>query len=161
MIHTKQPPVSVTYLTEKGLEKLQAELDYLQNVRRDEIAKSLHDATDNEEPCENGEYMLVKHEQSWVEGRICELKKLLARVEIIKPSSGVRQITLGSKVTIQESCLPTETYTIVGTAEANTKEGFISDESPMGRALVNQRVGNVVEISAPDGNFRVRIISVS
>jgi transcription elongation factor GreA len=161
MIHTKNTPVSVTYLTEKGLEKLQAELDYLQNVKRDEIAKSLHNATDNEEPCENGEYMLVKNEQSWVEGRICELKKLLNRVEIIKPLSIMGQITLGSIVTIQESCLPTESYTIVGTAEANTKEGFISDESPMGRALLDHKVGDVVEVAAPDGNFRVRIISVS
>ena len=161
MIHTKKPPVGVTYLTEKGLEKLQAELDYLQNVKRDEIAKSLHNAIDNEEPCENGEYMLVKHEQSWVEGRICELKKLLNRVEIIKPGSVMGRVTLGSIVTIQENCFPSETYTIVGTAEANTWKGYISDVSPMGRALLNHKVGDVVEINSPDGIFCVRIISVA
>ena len=83
--------------------------------------------------------MLAKNEQSWVEGRICELKRLLAHVEIIKPSSDLGQVTLGSTVTIQESILPSETFTIVGTAESNTKEGLISDESPMGRALLDHR----------------------
>ena len=161
MIHTKSPRVNVTYLTKKGLERLQAELDYLVNVKREEVAQILHDSCDNEEPSENGEYMLAKHEQSWVEGRICELKRLLAHVEIINPNSNLGQVSMGSTVTIQESCLPSETFIIVGTAEANSKEGLISDESPMGRALLGHKVGDVVEIGAPDGKFQVRIISVA
>ena len=162
MVHTTKSSGNVTYLTENGLAELQAELDYLLNIKREEVAQNLRDAIDNEEPCENGEFMLAKNEQSWVEGRICVLKRLLANVKIIKPGSEIGQVTLGSTVTVQEnSLLPSETYTIVGTAEANTKRAYISDESPMGSSLLGHKVGDVIEIRAPDGTFRVRIISVT
>jgi transcription elongation factor GreA len=158
---TTKPWGKVTYLTERGLDKLQAELDYLRNVRRVEVARRLHEAYDNEDLCENVEFMLAKHEQSWVEGRICELESILTRVEIIKPGSAIGEVTLGSTVTIQEDSFPSETFTIVGTAETNTKEGYISNESPMGCALLGHKVGEDVEIRAPDGPFRARIISVT
>lgn len=161
MITTAKPSVKVTYLTEKGLSKLQAELDYLRNVKRAEVARHLHETYDNEDLSENVEYMLAKHEQSWVEGRIFELEKILARVEIIKPGSTIGGVALGSTVTIQENGFPSETFTIVGTAEADTREAFISDESPMGSALLGHKVGEEIEIRAPDGPFRVRIISVT
>jgi transcription elongation factor GreA len=161
MTSTTNPSVKITYLTEKGLAKLQAELDYLRTVKRVEIAQRLHEAYDNEELSENGEFILAKEEQAWVEGRICELECILTRVEIIKPGNAVSEITLGSTVTIQEDGFPIETFTIVGTAEANTKESSISDESPMGRALLGHKVGEEVDIRAPDGIFRVRIISVT
>ena len=161
MTLTTKPSVKVTYLTEKGLGKLQAELDYLRTVKRVEIAQRLHEASDNEELSENGEFILAKEEQSWIEGRICELERILTRVEIIKPGNAMSEVTLGSTVTIQENDFPIETFTIVGTAEANTKEANISDESPMGRALLGQKVGEEVEIRAPDGIFLVRIISVT
>lgn len=151
----------VTYLTEKGLDKLQAELDYLRNVKRGEVAQHLREAYDNEELSGDVVFMLTKHEQSWLEGRICELGRILTRVEIIKPGSTLGKVTLGSIVTIQENGFPSETFTIVGTAEANAREAYISDESPMGRALLGHKVGEYVDISAPDGIFLVRIISVT
>ena len=107
------------------------------------------------------ELVRVKEEQSWLEGRISELERILTRVEIITPGSSMGEVILGSIVTIQETGFASETFTIVGTAEANTKEAYISDESPMGRALLGHKVGEDVEIRAPDGIFRVRIISVS
>jgi transcription elongation factor GreA len=161
MIPTKKPSVKITYLTEKGLARLQTELGYLINIKRGEIAQRLREACDNEEPSENGEYILAKNEQAWVEGRICELKHLLANVEIIKPGSAKGEVALGSTVTIQEHGLPSETFTIVGTVEANTREAYISDESPIGRALLGHRVGEDVEIKAPGGNYKVRIISAT
>ena len=103
LTHTTRPFGKVTYLTEKGLVKLQAELDDLRNVRREKIAQRLRDASDNEELSENVEFMLAKYEQSWVEGRISELEKILTRVEIIKPGNS----TINAPNPIKGSGLPT------------------------------------------------------
>ena len=99
-IPTTKPLGKATYLTEKGLVKLPTELDYLRNVRREKVAQRLRDASDNEELSENVEFMLAKYEQSWVEGRISELERILNRVEIIKPGSSRGEVKLGSIVTI-------------------------------------------------------------
>ena len=161
MVQMINNQIKVTFLTERGHEKLKNELDYLRNVRRKEIASNLHDAADDNDLAENDEYLLIKNEQALVEGRISELELLLVRVEIIQPGSDLGKVRLGSTVTIQEDTYPTETYTIVGTAEADSKNGFISDESPLGRALLKNMVGDVVEVNAPDGKIRYKVLSVT
>lgn len=161
MIEAINNQLKVTLLTEKGHEKLKNELDDLRNVRRKEIAQNLHDAVDDNDLVENDEYMLIKNEQALVEGRISELELLLSRVEIIQPGSDLGNVRLGSTVTLQEDTYPSETYVIVGTAEADSRSGLISDISPLGRALLKHKVGDVIEVNAPDGKIRYKILSVT
>jgi transcription elongation factor GreA len=154
-------PVKITYLTEKGLNKLKAELDYLRTVKRREIMEQLQDFNGESDLSEDNEYLLIKDEQAIVEGRIVELENLLLRVEIIQPGSSRGTIRLGSTVTLQDLEGQIETYTIVGSTEANVREGLISDESPMGKALLGHVVGDDVEVKAPDGLLKFRIVSVT
>jgi len=120
------------FLTKEGFQKLQDELDYLRTAKRQEVASRLHEAMEGGELIENAEYEAAKNEQAFVEGRIQELDVLLASAKIIedngkKKSDGVQ---MGHKVTIKEGNFEPETFTIVGMAEANPREGKISNESP-------------------------------
>jgi len=160
MVQENNNHIKVTFLTERGYNKLNNELDYLRNVRRQEIALNLREAVDDNDLAENDEYLLVKNEQALVEGRISELEILLSRVEIIQPGDDLGKVRLGSTITIQEDTYPSETYTIVGTAEADSRSGLISDESPLGKALLKHQVGDVVEVNAPDGKIKYKILSV-
>ncbi len=161
MIQEINNHVKVTFLTERGYNKLKDELDYLRNVRRQEIASNLREAVDDNDLAENDEYLLIKNEQALVEGRISELEILLSRVEIIQPGNDLGKVRIGSTVTIQEDTYPSETYTIVGTAEADSRSGLISDELPLGKALLKHQVGDVVEVNAPDGKIKYKILSVA
>ncbi len=151
-----------TFLTREGYQKLQEELEYLRTVKRQEIAERLHEALEGGELIENAEYEAAKNEQAFVEGRIQELETILASARIIeeneKEKPGVVQI--GSTVTIQEGDGKPEVYTIVGAAEANPREGKISNESPIGKALLNHRAGDEVVVEAPAGSYKVRILKV-
>ena len=151
-----------TFLTKEGFEKLQDELDYLRTAKRQEVADRLHEAMEGGELIENAEYEAAKNEQAFVEGRIQELEMLLATARVIEDDKKKRAdaIQVGSTVTIQEEGLEKETYTIVGAAEANPREGKISNESPMGKALLNHRVGEDVQIDTPDGSYTVRIVKI-
>ena len=152
-----------TFLTKDGFEKLQDELDYLRTAKRQEVADRLHEAMEGGELIENAEYEAAKNEQAFVEGRIQELEVLLATARVIEDNNKKKKIDtiqVGATVTIQEDGLEKETYTIVGAAEANPREGMISNESPMGKALLNQRVGDDVEIETPDGSYTVRIVKI-
>jgi len=161
MVLTDNTQIKKTFLTERGFEKLNNELEFLRNNKRPEIAKSLRDTADDNDLAENNEYMLIKYEQSIVEGRINELERLLSWVEIITPGSDQGMIRLGSTVTVQEDTYPSETFTIVGTAEANSRNGMISDASPLGKSLLKHQVGDVVEVRTPDGLIKYKILSVS
>jgi transcription elongation factor GreA len=161
MVQAINNHIKVTFLTERGYERLNNELDHLRNVRRQEIALNLHEAVEDNDLTENDEYLLIKNEQAIVEGRISELESLLRRVEIIKPGNDLGKIRLGSQVTIQEDTYPSETYAIVGSAEADSRNGFISDASPLGKALLQHQVGDVIEVNAPDGKIRYKILSVT
>jgi transcription elongation factor GreA len=96
-----------------------------------------------------------------VEGRIRALERQLSHVEIIQPGDLVSEVRLGSQVTILERGRLVKTYTIVGSVEADARSGLISDESPMGRALLGQHVGEIVEVAAPDGMYEIRIIGIT
>jgi transcription elongation factor GreA len=151
-----------TFLTKEGYHKLQDELDYLRTYKRQEIAERLHEAMDGGELIENAEYEAAKNEQAFVEGRIKELEVLLAMAHVIdeETASLSEAVQVGSTVTIQEEGNEPETYTIVGAAEANPAAGRISNESPLGKSLLNKKVGDKVQVDAPAGSFMVTINKV-
>jgi transcription elongation factor GreA len=149
-----------SYLTRHGYQKLQEELDHLRNVKRQEVAQRLHEAMEGGELIEDAEYEAAKNEQAFVEGRILELEMLLANARIIDEGGHRDIVQVAAKVTIQEGENPAETYTIVGPAEANPREGRISNESPLGRALMDHRAGDQVKVDAPGGSFYVKILKV-
>jgi len=151
-----------TFLTKEGYNKLQEELDFLRGTRRTEIAERLREAAFGEDLVENAEYEAAKNEQAFIEGRIKDLEGLLATARIIESTSKGGAIPLGTKVVIQESgSKDNEEYFIVGPAEAMPAEGKISNESPLGKALMNHKEGDQVEVQAPDGSFKVKIIEVA
>ena len=151
-----------TFLTKEGFEKLQDELVYLRTAKRQEVADRLHEAMEGGELIENAEYEAAKNEQAFVEGRIQELEMLLATARVIEDNKKkkIDTIQVGATVTIQEDGLEEETYTIVGAAEANPREGKISNESPIGKAILNHRAGDEVQVETPDGFYKVRIVKI-
>ena len=155
--------MTITFLTREGFEKLQEELDHLRTVRRQEIANRLHEAMEGGELIENAEYEDAKNEQAFVEGRIQELDLLLATAQIIEENGKPKKydaIQIGSKVTIKEGNFEAETFTIVGAAEANPREGKISNESPIGKSILSHKVGDIVKVETPGGTYNVKIIKV-
>ena len=149
-----------SYLTRQGYVKLQDELDYLRTTKRLEVAERLHEAMEGGELIEDAEYEAAKNEQAFVEGRIQELEILLANARVIEEKGKMDVVQVAATVTIQEDGAEQEVYTIVGPAEASPREGRISHESPLGRALLNHRAGDVVNVDAPDGSFTIRVIKV-
>jgi transcription elongation factor GreA len=154
-----------SFLTRQGFLKLQDELEYLRTVKRQEVAKRLHEAVEDSSDLGvdlDAEYEAAKNEQAFVEGRIQELEILLANAHVIEESGKMDVVQVGAKVTIQEleNGADPEVYTIVGPAEANPREGRISNESPLGRSLMDHRAGDVVRVDAPGGTFTVRIQKV-
>lgn len=155
--------MSVTYLTLEGYEKLEAELENLRTVRRQEIADRLREAMegDNLGLDPDAEFEAAKNEQAFLEGRIKELEILLASARLIDENKKSDSVQVGSKVKIQEEGVDPEDYVIVGAAECDPREGRISNESPLGQALMDHRVGESVSVNAPAGTFTVKIISIS
>lgn len=148
------------YLTREGYDRLKTELEYLRTVRRQEVARRLHEALAEGDLLENAELEAARNEQAFVEGRILELETLLGRAEIIEGGRPADAVGLGSHVTIVEGSGPPETYHIVGSAEAAPSEGKISYESPLGRALMGRRVGDEVKVNAPDGVLVFRVVKI-
>jgi transcription elongation factor GreA len=151
------------FLTKEGFQKLQEELDYLRTAKRQEVANRLHEAMEGGELIENAEYEAAKNEQAFVEGRIQELDLLLASAKIIEDNGKKKSdsVQLGSKVTIKEGNFEAETFIIVGAAEANPRDGKISNESPIGKAILNRKVGDSVKVETPGGTYNVKILKVA
>ena len=153
------------HLTQEGYQRFVAELNYLQNVRRREVAARLRQTLEEGgDLVENAEFEDAKNEQAFVEGRIQQLDNLLREAIIIEDevSNGTEKgVRLNSVVTVREEGFDDETFRIVGRAEANPRKGMISDESPLGRALLGKEVGQSVMIDAPDGQFEYQIISIN
>ena len=149
-----------SYLTRQGYQKLQEELDHLRTVKRQEVAERLHEAMEGGELIEDAEYEAAKNEQAFVEGRIQELEMLLANARVIEETGTKDVVQIAARVTIREGDNDPEIYTIVGPAEANPREGRVSNESPLGRALMDHRAGDQVTVNAPGGSFSVSIIKV-
>ncbi|MBE9478586.1 MAG: transcription elongation factor GreA [Chloroflexi bacterium] len=149
------------YITAEGLKKLEEELEHLRVVRRQEVALRLREAIQGgDELIDNAEYEAAKNEQAFVEGRIIELERMLAKAQIIEHNKKSDTIEIGATVTIKEGNKKAETFTIVGAAEADPKDGLISNESPLGSALLNKQVGDAVEVEAPDGVIRFKVVKI-
>ena len=152
------------YLTKDGFQKLQDELEYLRTAKRQEVAERLHEAMEGGELIENAEYEAAKNEQAFVEGRIQELEAILAAAHLIDESAAHQDPTLvqvGDTVVIQDEEGSTEEYTIVGAAEADPRAGKISNESPLGKALLNHHPGDEVTVEAPGGAFKVIVLKTT
>ncbi len=151
-----------SFLTREGYDKLQEELEYLRTTKRHEIAERLHEAMEGGELIENAEYEAAKNEQAFVEGRIKELEILLATARVIDEKDGASEmVQVGSTITIlEEGGMDPEVYSIVGAAEANPTLGRVSNESPLGKALLGHKAGDKVQVDAPAGSFMVEIRKV-
>jgi transcription elongation factor GreA len=149
-----------SYLTQEGYDRLLKELDYLRTEKRAEVANRLRDAMEDGELIENAELEAAKNEQSFVEGRIKELEILLANAKLIDENTKNDTIQVGSKVQVKEDGFDPEEYVIVGHAEADPRLGRISNESPLGKALLNHKAGDKVKVEAPGGAFEIEILSL-
>lgn len=149
------------YITAEGLKKLEGELEHLRGERRQEVALRLREAIQGgDELIDNAEYEAAKNEQAFVEGRIIELERMLAQAQIIEHNKKADSVEIGATVTIKEGNKKPETFTIVGAAEADPKGGLISNESPLGSALLNKHIGDAVEVEAPDGVIRFKLVKI-
>jgi len=158
----KEMDMPTPVLTTEGYQKLQDELEYLRTTRREQIAQRLHEAIEGGELLDNAELEAAKNEQAFVEGSIKELEILLATARVVNEAEIDKEtVQVGNRVTIQEiGATQKEEYVIVGAAEADPTLGKISNESPMGKALLGKRVGDKVQIEAPAGAYTVKVLKV-
>ncbi len=157
MVEKPQP------ITREGLAKIEEELRQLETVRRREVADKIHQAKELASTQNNAEYEDAKNEQAMVEGRIQMLQALIQNAEIIDEAGAHRskQVILGSTVKVKVSDGKSQVYTIVGPAEADPREGKISNESPVGRALIGKKLNDEVQVSAPRGVLTMKITKIS
>ena len=148
-----------TYLTAEGEIKLKSELAELKGPRREELAQRLRSAIQMGDLSENADYHKAKEDQAFLEGRIQEIEAVLRNAIIIEKSQG-DIVSVGCHVTIQEADFDPETFYVVGAKEADPRHGKISNESPIGSALLNHKVGDVVEADTPGGKIRFKILKV-
>ena len=148
-----------TYLSREGLAKLKAEYEEMTNVRRSEIAARIHDAKEHGDLSENAEYEDAKNEQAFVEGRIQLLESLIKNATLIDEHHTGDHVQIGSTVTVKGDD-GVETFTIVGSAEARPSNGRISNESPVGRALLGRKKGDKVLVHVPAGEFAYTIQNI-
>lgn len=149
------------YLTAEGIRKLQEELDYLIDVRRPEVARQIGEAKADGDISENAGYDEAKNTQAFVEGRILTLKNILANAVVISNNGSKEHVDIGCTVTIHDvEYGDRETYTIVGSTEVDPGNGRISLKSPIGRALMGHRIGDLVEVQTPGGAVRFEVVEI-
>jgi len=149
-----------TYLTPEGLQKLKDELEYLRTVRRPEVAAQIHEAKSQGDISDSAGYEDAKIRQGFVEGRISTLQQILRNAVLIEAPASNDTAGLGSRVTVQEDGQEAEEFLIVGAAEADPVGGRISNESPLGKALMGAHAGDEVVVQAPSGDIRFRILEI-
>jgi transcription elongation factor GreA len=149
-----------TYLSKDGLEKLRAELDQMTSVKRPEVAQRIHDAKEHGDLSENAEYEDAKNEQAFVEGRIQTLQALIKNATIIDEHHSTDHVQIGSTVKVASDD-GEESFTIVGSTEAKPTEGRISNESPVGRALLGRKKGETINVQVPAGDIAYTIVAIS
>lgn len=151
--------VNEFYLTAEGLQALKDELQELSTTKREDIASRLKEAKADGDLSENAMYDAARDEQSFVEGRIAEIEHILKHASIIAHKPGGK-VALGSKVHVELEEGEQE-YVIVGSTEANPDEGKISDQSPIGKALLGKKPGDEVEVTVPSGTIVYKIKHIS
>ena len=149
------------FLTPEGKERLEQELEYLQQVRRPEVADHIRLAREDGDLSENAGYDAAKEEQAHCEGRILTLESILKNAQIIQNNGYSSTVLVGSTVTVQEEGYDPETYHIVGSAEVDPVQGRISNKSPLGRAVLGKSAGDNVQVNAPNGVTVFAILEVS
>ena len=160
-VNTNKP----TLLTPEGLKKLEEELHYLRTVKREEVAERLQNAFEDgqdDDFVDNAELEAARNAQSFLEGRIIELEEILSNYQLIPDDNRAHDaVRLGDHVTIvEEGYDEEEKYHLVGAAEANPVEGRISNESPLGKALLGAKVNQVVRVNAPNGIVEFRVVAI-
>ena len=149
------------YLTEEGLQKVKEELEYLTTTRRREVAQMIAEAKAEGDISENAGYDEAKTAQGFLEGRIRELENTLKRAQVIKEEGKKNVVSIGRTVVMREVGTDfDETYTIVGSLEADPINGRISNESPIGKALLGKKVGNKVKVESPGGEIEFQIVKI-
>jgi len=148
-----------TYLTPEGEARLKAELIELTGIRREELSQRLRSAIQMGDLSENADYHKAKEDQGFLEGRIQEIEAVL-RTAVIIENKHTDYVTVGSHVTVQEEDFDPETYYVVGAKEADPRNGKISNESPIGAALMNHKVGDEVQAETPGGKLKFKILKV-
>lgn len=149
------------YLTAEGAEILKVELERLKGTERQALARRLRDAIQMGDLSENADYHKAKEDQAFLEGRIQELEYILTNAIIVEKADGpVYAVAVGVKVTVQEDGSEPEVFHMVGAKEADPRNGKISNESPIGSALMDHRVGDSVEIDTPGGKIRFKILKI-
>jgi transcription elongation factor GreA len=149
------------YVTNKGIAELEKELTYLRTVKRPETVEQMQDAKGSGDWIDQTEYMLIEQELAFIDGRIQELQFMLNHAELIEPGNEDNIVNIGETVVIQTGEDEIERYTIVGVAETDPGKGFISNESPLGSALLGHKVGDEVIVHAPAGEILYRIMAVT
>ena len=146
-----------TYLTEEGVKQLQDEMEHLRGVRRLEVAARIHRASESGGPSNNAEYDEAKVEQAFVEGRILDIENILANAVVALHDKKSKTVEIGSTVTVETEQHKKENYIVVGSAETSPLEGKISNESPVGRAIMGHKVGDVVQVETPSKVIKLKI----
>ena len=148
------------YLTPEGKEKLENELQDLKTRGRKELAERLKHAISMGDLSENADYHKAKEDQGFLEGRIQEIERILHHAEVIESQDSYSEVALGATVTIEEAGQEPETYKLVGRKEANPREGKISHESPIGKALMGGQVGDVVNVELAEDTIQFKILAI-
>jgi transcription elongation factor GreA len=148
-----------TYVSKEGLAKLRTELEEMVNIRRAEVATRIHEAKQHGDITENAEYEDAKNEQAFVEGRIQSISALIKNAVVIDENHSTTHVQIGSTVEVQSKD-GKEKFTIVGSAEADPGAGKISNESPVGRALLGHKKGDQVQVSVPAGDWTYKILGI-
>jgi transcription elongation factor GreA len=152
----------VVYLTPEGKQRFTAELHELQTVRRHQVEEQIRRAKEFADTVDNAEYDEAKQEQAFVEGRIQELERLLSQAKVIEePATKADYVRMGSHIKVCDAEGEEESYYLVGSHEADPRHGLISNESPIGRALIGKRVGDEVTVVAPAGSFNLKIVEIT
>ncbi len=150
------------YMTSEQKKKAEERLKYLTTVKRAEIVERIQEARSHGDLSENAEYDAARNEQAANEGEIAELDYQIKNAEIIKDSDDNSAVHIGSTVTVFDTDLDEEaTYTIMGTTEVDPMHNIISNESPVGAALLRHKTGDEVTVKAPDGDYTLRILKIS
>lgn len=149
-------------LTPEGLNKLEEELKNLKIVKRREVADRIKQAIEFGDISENSEYEDAKNEQAFIEGRILTLEKMLRNVKVIEhKENDSSEVHLGATITLQDlECGEELVYTLVGSAEADPLNNKISNESPVGQAIIGKKMGDVVEVDVPVGKMKYKILLI-
>ncbi len=148
------------YLTPEGAQKLRKELEELRGPQRQQIAARLRQAIQMGDLSENADYIAAKEAQAFLEGRIQELEAILKRAQVVEHDRESGVVQIGCTVVVVENGRPPETFHIVGLKEADPRKGRISHQSPIGKALLGKRAGDVVVAKTPGGKLELRILDI-